>query len=159
MPAFRNAIAKNGLLTLCNGLQAVTGAEGAGQIHPVDERSVLGSVAIDRNYAQVPQHGNASRWDYVIGYRRGPGQEIAYFIEVHSAKTSEVATMQAKLEWLRSFLNEPANTQLGSLDREVHWLAAGRVAIPKHTPEYKRLTTTLRRLGLAGPPKNTITLR
>ena len=95
---------------------------------------------------------NDSRWDYVVGYRRSK-KAVAHFIEVHSAEASDVSKIQEKLEWLRGFLQEEAQGSLAALSREFHWVASGRINIPKHLPQFKRLQTTLRKAGLRGPAK------
>jgi len=53
-----------------------------------------GSVDIDE--CVKSKYPNSNRWDYCVGY----GNQV-YFIEVHSANTSEVGTMLAKLQWLK----------------------------------------------------------
>ena len=74
-------------------------------------------------------------------------------ISTHSAETSDVSKIQDKLIWLRAFLQEKAQGGLAALPHEFHWVASGRINIPKHLPQFKRLQTTLRKLGLKGPTK------
>lgn len=134
------------------GLAAVKRGEGKGQIRPANSRRVLGSADIDGDCRQAAPHAN--RWDYVIGYGQAD-RVVAYFVEVHSATTSEVSKIEKKLTWLlEEFLQAENNALLAALPREIHWVAAGKsVKIPKHTGQYRRLTTTLRKKGLRGPSK------
>jgi hypothetical protein len=132
------------------GLQAVKDGEGGGQIAAKDPDRLLGSVCIDDDCR--PAFPNDSRWDYVMGYQRST-KAIAYFVEVHSAETGEVAAVEKKLRWLLDFLAGDAQSRLAGLDREVYWVASGRIRIPKHTPQFKKLGSTLRKLDLRGPVK------
>jgi hypothetical protein len=79
------------------------------------------------------------------------GRDGACFVEVHQAETSGVSDVEKKLSWLIDFLNRDPQSALRSLPREIYWIASGRVNIPKHVPQYKRLNTTIRARGLSGP--------
>lgn len=149
--AFRSAIAATGRLHLQAGLQAIKADEGRGQISASDPRAVLGSAMIDDDCK--PAYPNDSRWDYVIGYDRSK-RAVAYFIEVHSAETSDVSKVADKLTWLRRYLNEDSQRALAAIPHEHHWVASGRINIPEHTPQFKRLNGNLRKLGLRGPVKS-----
>ena len=147
---FRDAIASCPPLQVREGLQAIKKSEGKGQIAAANPSQVLGSVAIDDDCrAEQP---NASRWDYVTGYDRN-GQAVAHFIEVHSAETSEVAVVEKKFEWLLGHLERAGHEPLKALPATYHWVASGRINIPQHLPQYKKLQTTLRKRGLQGPVK------
>lgn len=77
-----------------------------------------------------------ARWDYVIGY----GQH-AYFVEVHSAETSEVKMVLAKLGWLRNWLKTQA-PELAKMKSSVNtfvWIPSGRVNILPSSPQAMRL--------------------
>jgi len=148
---FELAIEKADHLQLKNGLAAVKRGEGKGRILAKDSKQVLGSAEIDGDCRRAAP--NANRWDYVIGYNRS-GKVVAYFVEVHSALTSEVSTIERKLDWLLDeFLRRKNSDKLAALSREMHWVASGNVKIPRHTRQYRFLTTTLRRRGLHGPSK------
>jgi hypothetical protein len=149
--AFGEAISKASHLRLQPGLQAIKRGEGKGQISGKEPPRILGSVAIDDDCLKA--HPNAPRWDYVIGYKRSESA-AAFFVEVHSAETSNVSEVEEKLLWLRRFLEEESQDKLAALPREVYWVASGRINIPKHTPQFKKLNTTLRTLGLKGPVKS-----
>ncbi len=146
---FKKAIDEADHLRFKNGLAAVKRREGKGRILATDSKRILGSADIDGDCR--PAAPNANRWDYVIGYNR-PGRVVAYFVEVHSANTSDVARIEKKLDWLvREFLREAKSIRLAVLPKEIHWVASGKVKILKHAPQYRYLTTTLRKKGLHGP--------
>lgn len=148
--AFREAVGSNRLLRHRDGLQAIKKGEGKGQISAEASDRLLGSVCIDDDCQKA--HPSSSRWDYVIGYER-ENEVIAHYVEVHSAETSEVARIEQKLDWLMEFLREKAQHKLASFSPEYHWVASGRINIPQHTPQYRRLYVTLRLRGLQGPVK------
>lgn len=60
-----------------------------------------GSVNIDSCLSNLYPQGN--RWDYCFAYN---GE--VFFVEVHSAITSEVSTVIKKLNWLKSWLENEA---------------------------------------------------
>lgn len=147
---FREAVAATGQLQWRAGLQAVKKSKGGGQITCDDPRKLLGGAAIDDDC--LAKHPSANRWDYVLGCRR-TRNAVAFFIEVHSAETSAVSKLADKLAWLQTFLQQDAQQKLAGLTREFHWVASGRINIPKHVPQYRFLSTTLRTRGLKGPSK------
>jgi hypothetical protein len=144
---FQRAVEQADHLRFVPGLDAIKRGEGRGRIS-VDPNAALGSTAIDADCKSACP--NASRWDYAIGARLD-GREHAFFVEVHSAETSGVSEVEKKLAWLLDFLRCSNQAALNSLPRRFHWVASGRVNIPKHVPQYKKLTVTLRRKGLLGP--------
>lgn len=144
---FRDAIAAAEHLKLLSALDAVTAGEGRGQIH-VDAQRLCGSVRMDEDCKKADPRGN--RWDYVIGVTIGK-RESAIFVEVHSAETSNVSDLEKKLNWLLAYLNRDRQELLRKLPRQIYWVASGRVNIPKHLPQYRKLQTTLRNKGLLGP--------
>ena len=146
--SFEQAIEAAEHLNLIAGLGAVKRGEGRDRISVEPER-LLGSVNIDDDCRGA--YPSASRWDYVIGWR-SEGRECAVFVEVHSAETSDVSKVEKKLSWLIDFLNRESQAKLHALPRQIHWVASGRVNIPRHLPQFKKLQTTLRAKGLSGPP-------
>jgi hypothetical protein len=148
--SFRQAIEVADHLLWKPGLTAIKKSEGAGKIDG-NPKFMLGGACIDDDCKAAHAHG--SRWDYVIGYQRSH-EAIAHFIEVHSAETSEVSAVEKKLHWLRDLLAKDAQEPLAKLTSEYHWVASGRINIPRHLPQYKKLQTTLRKLGLKGPVKH-----
>jgi hypothetical protein len=98
-----------------------------------DNRLLGGSVDIDA--ATVKIYPNDNRWDYAFDYN---GE--AFFIEVHSASTSETLTVMSKLKWLKIWLREqaPKIDQLkSSIIPPFYWVQSKRYALPPHTPQYR----------------------
>lgn len=135
--SFVKAVAAAECLKLKLGLSALKKSEGKDRIHQ-GQWKVLGSVNIDDDCR--PAWPNSERWDYVIGLSDGKTEE-SWFIEVHSAHTSEVSKMERKLRWLLDFLNRQPQTALRSQPRQVRWVASGSLKIPKNTPQYRSLKT------------------
>ncbi len=92
--------------------------------------NLKGSLFIDECLTAIDQ-GN--RWDYAFGY----GEEV-YFVEVHSANTSEVSTVLRKLTWLKDWLNHSA-PEINKLKAKecYHWLQSGKFDILKNSPQYR----------------------
>jgi hypothetical protein len=103
-----------------------------------DSRKICGSVDIDSCVKSKYPHDN--RWDYVIGY-----DGKAYFVEIHPASTSEVGTMILKLNWLKRWLRSQSSPLKGSF----HWVASGKVAIAKGSPQARKLASS----GIVGPKR------
>ena len=110
-----------------------------------DASRLTGSIDLDSALQRVPKHANAPRWDYGIGYRPKEGPEQAVWVEVHSAKTSEVPADLKKLQWLRDWPNGEDVEQLrqmtdaaGKVIRFV-WVAGGGVNKPRNSRQYRQL--------------------
>lgn len=138
-------------LTLKKGLSAVKKREGRDRIDAANTRCMLGSVCVDDDCRAA--HPQASRWDYALGYTRAE-RVLVYFVEVHSADASGVSELKKKFGWLKDYLAQPTQAALNGLSREFHWVASGRIQIPKTTPQHRYLNTTLRKEGLLGPTKH-----
>ncbi len=112
------------------GLQAL--GSYSTKIELLNNRECNGSVEIDE--CVRPNYPTANRWDYVVSYK-----SAAYFIEVHSAETSEVSVVLTKLQWLKDWLNEQA-PELAKLKAKqpYYWIQSGKFSIPKTTPQYRR---------------------
>lgn len=149
---FRQAIDEADYLQWCEGLQAIPRREGRRRITARDRSKLLGSVNIDQNCRDAGVSQSENRWDFVIGYGR-ESKAAAFFVEVHSAISREVSRMERKWRWLRDFLQRDANAKLRKLTCEYHWVASGKVDIPKHLPQYKRLAR-LKAQGLCGPKQH-----
>lgn len=149
--AFRDAVDQAEFLRYRVGLSAIVRGEGKGQITASDNASVLGSVNVDTDCKSAFRKAN--RWDYAIGYSRSDGP-VVFYVEVHCAHSHNVGEMAKKLTWLIDFLNREANRALSLLDREYWWVASGKVNIPKHVPQYRRLQTLGSKHGLQGPKKH-----
>jgi hypothetical protein len=74
-----------------------------------------------------------SRWDYAIGY-----DGKIYFIEIHSAETSQVTPVLKKYTWLKDFLAAKANG-LNKEDKRFYWIASGRNHILKGSVQERKL--------------------
>ena len=121
-----------------------------------DSRRLTGSIDLDA--ALVRQRPNDRRWDYGLGYKPAKGRERAIWVEVHSAKTSEVSAVLGKLEWLKIWLNGEAEqlrqlTERAGKDIPYVWIASGKNKIPPNSPQARRLNQSGLRLknGLALP--------
>ena len=71
------------------------------KIKAANTRLLNGSVDIDT--CTTAKYPNENRWDYVLAY-----SQKVYFVEVHSANTSQVSTVLRKLQWLKDWLNSCA---------------------------------------------------
>jgi len=144
---FRKAVDEAPHISLAEGLRAVPRGEGRDRIDS-DANVILGSANIDAGCLE--RYPNSSRWDFVIG-AAGAKHPRAVFVEVHSADASGVSEVERKLLWLqKTYLELEGATRLASLPGEFHWVASGRIKIPKNTPQYRRIAA-LRRRGLQGP--------
>ena len=124
-----------------SGLAAIPASEGRSRVSAQNTRRILGSADIDKDCN--PHFPSDSRWDFVVGYQRTSGP-FAHFIEVHPATTSEVSRLEAKLKWLREYLQQKTNQALADLPRQFHWVASDKVKIPKNTRQYRRLAKSKR---------------
>ena len=108
-----------------NGLKAL--GNYSNKVELGDTKKCEGSVAIDDcTESLYPQE---NRWDYVFGYK---GE--AYFVEVHSAHTSEVSVVLKKLQWLKDWLNSkaPEIKKLQAKDKAFIWIQTnGNHILPK----------------------------
>lgn len=97
-----------------------------------DSTKLQGSVDIDLcTQAIYPQE---NRWDYAMAYK----SEV-YFIEVHSANTSEVKVVIKKLQWLKNWLQNkaPRINALKAKGNTFVWIQSKNFQIPKNTPQYR----------------------
>lgn len=113
------------------GLSAL-GAHSKKVIIPADV-SVDGSVDIDKE--TVFLYPGDNRWDYAFSCN---GK--VYYVEVHSANTSEVSTVIRKLHWLKSWLASKAPELVRLTDYRrgpFYWIQSSNFQIPPHCPQYK----------------------
>ena len=99
-----------------------------------DNRLLGGSVDIDA--ATVELYPNDNRWDYAFDYN---GE--TFFIEVHTASTSETSTVLRKLEWLKVWLSEQAPEIYKLKSKKLppfYWVQSKKYALPTHTPQYRK---------------------
>ena len=110
-----------------------------------DPRRFTGSIDLDA--ALQSTQPTSPRWDYGIGYVAVSTKEVAIWIEVHPAETSEIVTMIQKLQWLKMFLNDPENGRLKALTLAAatesltpfQWLASKGVDLRPTTKQEKML--------------------
>ena len=126
-----------------SGLQALEGRHRS-LVTCEATRRLTGSIFLDSVLAQDPNHANQPRWDYGLGYMPENGAEQAVWVEVHTATTREATPVLDKLQWLKNWLNSNADqllrmTNEGDKKFRFVWIASGRVNIPPHTPQAKKL--------------------
>ena len=96
--------------------------------------NVGGSVDIDKE--TVSLYPGENRWDYAFSCN---GK--VYYVEVHSANTSEVSTVIRKLQWLKSWLATKAPELVKLTDYRrgpFYWIQSSNFQIPPHCPQYKK---------------------
>ena len=88
------------------------------KIELTDTRLCQGSIDIDEGVRKLYPQSN--RWDYALSY-----ENKVYFVEVHTANTTEVRTMFNKLQWLKDWLNQnvPEINKLKA-EKPYYWLAS-----------------------------------
>lgn len=112
--------------------------------------------SFDLDAAKKAAEPNNSRWDYGIGCKPNEQDEIAIWVEVHPASTSDVNTLLNKLEWLSAWLKQEQQTDLYKLTRAAQqanivpfiWVHTNSgVDIREGSPQEKRLQAS----GIKGP--------
>jgi hypothetical protein len=128
---FKAAIAATPLLKNAykEGLQAL--GSYSVKVKPNDTKKCEGSVDIDAAVKSV--YPEESRWDYAIGY-----DGKTYFIEIHSAETSQITPVLKKHTWLKDFLAAKA-PELNKEDKRFYWIASGRNHILKGSVQERKL--------------------
>jgi hypothetical protein len=113
------------------GLQALEGGHRA-KIELTQTLRCEGSLNIDDTVRlHYPQ---ANRWDYCFSY----GGAV-FFVEVHTASTSEVSTVIRKLRWLKDWLAEqaPAINQLKA-KTPYYWIQSNGFHILPNSSQYRQ---------------------
>jgi len=119
------------------GLRALSAAD-ASRLSISHPRRLRGSVNVDEALRELKP--TEHRWDYSIGLGIGHGDEHALWIEVHSANALHIDTVINKRRWLRQWLDtEGAPMKAITPNSNYVWLASGSVALPKDSPQRKRL--------------------
>lgn len=98
-----------------------------------DNSKIMGSVDIDKE--TEPLYPNDNRWDYAMGY---DGE--VFYLEFHSAITSEVSRVFKKLEWLKTWLRTKApeiNKLTAKSRRPYCWIQSSNFQIPPTTSQYR----------------------
>ena len=141
------------------GKQALKG-EHRDRVTCTDPRRFTGSIDLEEALSKSPTQTPTNPWDYGMGFRERDGHEVALWIEVHPASTTEVSTVLRKLEWLQSWLRQEASALHALSQRHLgasnyFWLAT---AAGVHISATSPLARCLRQAGLA-LPRRTLELR
>jgi hypothetical protein len=116
------------------GLQALKHSDKS-RITCANSRNCTGSV--DLESALSDSCPNQPIWDYGIGYRTNGLSEMVYWVEVHPASSRNVKDVLNKLAWLINWLRSAP--MLNRLPKRFVWIASGKVALPPHSPQRKRV--------------------
>jgi len=108
------------------GLQALR-AEDKSHINAANTRAITGSVDVDTALMQIPKHSQANRWDFAIGYQHADRKtECIYWVELHTASTSQVDVVLAKLRWLVRWLKGDGKAlDKDNFERDFVWVSSG----------------------------------
>ena len=99
-------------------------------------RMLRGSVDLDEALREA--HSQAPRLDYVVGISDPGREEIAFWIEVHSADSLHVDDVIRKFRWTRTWAAEYA-AELSRIRARLAWVATGRVSLRPGSPQRRRL--------------------
>jgi len=129
--SFKNAV--EATPDVANGYKAGLSAMGAYTSKILLASTLLIEGSVDIDTCTADKYPNSHRWDYVFAY-----DGKAYFVEVHSAHTSEVKTVLNKLKWLKDWLNNHA-TEINKLKAKspFYWIQSKGFSIPKTSPQYR----------------------
>lgn len=125
------------------GLQAME-KEHRARIACPDTRSLTGSINLDRAMAVAAP--NAPRWDCGVGMKTRTQSEKVIWIEVHPASSNHIDGILAKLDWLRGWLRTDA-PRLEAMPAEFVWIASGRVSLPPHSQQRRKIASRGLRFG------------
>jgi len=116
------------------GLQALR-PEDKAHIKAADTRAISGSLDLDSALKRIPQHAQANRWDFAIGYRHTDRTgECLYWVELHTANNREVDVVLSKLRWLRRWL-EADGKALNSFEKDFVWVSSGATHFTLNAPQ------------------------
>jgi hypothetical protein len=115
-----------------DGLKAIKNIY-TGKIKVSKTLELNGSVDIDSCTQHI--YSKDKHWDYAFSYR-----EKTYFVEFHSAISSEVKPVLRKLEWLKNWLRQHA-PEIDKLKAKqpYFWVQSSGFHIPKTAPQYKEV--------------------
>ncbi len=115
----------------CPGLQAL--GKYSAKVELENNRLCGGSIEIDELTLHLYEGEN--RWDYALAYNN----EV-FYVEVHSAETSEVSTVIRKLKWLKNWLLEkaPEIRKLSATSRTpYYWVQSKKFNIPQSSRQHR----------------------
>jgi hypothetical protein len=116
------------------GLRALR-AEDKPRIRAADTRAITGSVDVDSALKRLPEHAQANRWDFAIGYQHEDRDaECLYWVELHTADDSEVDVVLAKLRWLLRWLKGDGQA-LDAFERDFVWVSSGSTHYTLNGPQ------------------------
>lgn len=130
----------------CVGLQALR-AEDKPHIEAEDTRRLAGSVDVDT--ANQKAEPNANRWDFGIAYRHTVPKdlEVVYWVETHTASTSEVSVVIRKAAWLRRWFKAQGKL-LAKFEKEIFWVSSGATTFTLSSTQKKQMAEQgLRHVG------------
>jgi hypothetical protein len=127
------------------GLKALR-ARDRRHIQPESPPRLRGSVDVDA--AMQPVEPQANRWDLAIAYQHANrDEEVVYWVELHSAETSEVDVVIRKAQWLLIWLQDGGKA-LAEFERDVVWVSSGPTRFTLNAPQKKRMAEAgLRQVG------------
>jgi hypothetical protein len=99
-----------------------------------DTQKCDGSLDIDT--CTTAKYPNENRWDYAFSYK-----SLVYFIEVHTANTSEVTTLLKKKRWLVDWLHRkaPEIKALPSGNPSIIWIQSNNNKILPNSSQARSL--------------------
>lgn len=100
-----------------------------------EPKKICGSLDIDNCVKKKYPQDN--RWDYAVCY-----DNEVYFVEVHTANTSEVNVVLRKLQWLKNWLNESApeiNRLKAKSKTPFYWIQSNGNHILPNSPQAKAI--------------------
>jgi hypothetical protein len=104
------------------------------KIELIETTLCSGSVEIDE--CTKAKYPNDPRWDYALCYN----SEV-FFVEVHTANTSEVGAVLNKLQWLKDWLNNEApeiNKLKAKSQTPFVWIQSNNFKIPERSSQYRQ---------------------
>jgi len=131
----------------CPGLQAIRRCDRTHMDCP-DTSVLAGSINLDE--AVETLYPSDPRWDYGIGLVVNQRDDRVIWVEVHPASTSNVGEMLRKRDWLRAWLKTSAPKVRRLQCHAFYWVASGRIAISRNSPQARRLAES----GMRFPTKH-----
>lgn len=118
------------------GLQALR-PEDKPHIRAADTRAPTGSVDLDTALMRLPEHAQANRWDFAIGYQHEDrDSECLYWVELHTADDSQVDVVLNKLRWLLRWLaGDGKALDKHNFERDFVWVSSGSTHYTLNDPQ------------------------
>ena len=96
-----------------------------------------GSVDVDLALQHVEPQAN--RWDFGIAYQHSNrDEEFVYWVELHTAATSEVEVVIRKARWLLDWLKN-GGKRLAVFEKEILWVSSGATHFTLGATQKKRM--------------------